>query len=559
MTPLKGDQAETRTVAGVSLGPHVEGVAMPHPDISDQRGAQHGCRKRFSTRMPTFDRKLRRRMVRYSRRWLKKNLKPFSPTHEFDFEKWLLETNYTDARKKELREVWNGSLNLLDNRNFRAKCFIKDEYYPEYKYPRAINSREDAFKTFFGPVVKEIESELYQLPAFIKHVPVAERPEYIRDKLYRQGARYFGTDFTSFEASFSQRLMIELEFELYRHMLSAHPIWEYVREVTLKYKAGLNTLLFKKFICKILATRLSGEMDTSEANGYSNLIVNSFILEELIRSKWFDGVVEGDDGLFAFIGGSWPTSQMYKDLGFNIKIAKFDNLFEASFCGIIFDEATLTNIACPYKNLAKFGWTTHHYAKASPVTHLKLLRSKGLSLLAQYPGCPVLQALGEYAVRMTKHINMGDFVDQSDGWWEREQRRVNSVKAPVLVPVEMTTRLLMEKCFGMPVSEQINIERLLASKKDLSPIKIDTNSFPDLWVRHFYTYGVNQSAVDGFQMATRRQINAGFEWKQVFEPGTNFSFSWVQVGFVDHKGMRYYDSILKRDSGGLFFPPYKLA
>lgn len=560
MTPIKGGQSEVRTVAGVSLGPFVDGVAMPHPDISDQEGAQYGCRKRFATRMPQFNRKMFRRLIRFTRRWLKKNLVPFASTHSFDFEKWLEETNYTDARKQELREVWNGSLNLLDRRNFRAKCFVKDEYYPEYKYPRAINSREDAFKTFFGPVVKEIETRLYDNNHFIKHVPVAERPEYIREKLHRSGAKYFGTDFTSFEASFIQNIMIELEYELYKHMLKDHPIWVFVRAVTEKYKAGLNTLLFKKFVCKILATRLSGEMDTSCANGFSNLMINAFILEELLHVTWWYGVIEGDDGLFAFLGSStFPTSQMYKDLGFNIKIQTFDNLFEASFCGIIFDEATLVNIACPYKNLAKFGWTTHHYAKASRITHLKLLRSKGLSLISQYPGCPVLQALGEYAVRMTKHINMGNFVDQSEGWWEREQRRINSVKTPVLIPVEMSTRLLMEKCFGMSVSEQLSIESLLASKTDLSPIKIDTNSFPDLWVRHFYTYAVNDADVSSFQMSVKKRMNAGFEWKQVFEPDSNFSFNWVQVGFVDHKGMRYYDSIMKRTSGDIFFPPYLLA
>lgn len=449
-------------------------------------------------------------------------------------------------------------MNLLDRKNFRAKCFVKDEYYPEYKFPRVINSREDAFKTFFGPVVKEIELKLYRKKPFIKHVPVSDRPEYISSKLNKTGAKFFGTDFTSFEASFVQSIMVRVEYELFHYLLNGHHIWLIIKKVCLTVKAGLNTLIFKTFICKILATRLSGKMDTSASNGFSNLMINSFLLEEVACAQWFDCVIEGDDGLFAYIGNG-PTSSMYLDLGFNIKIQYFDNLFEASFCGIIFDEVTLVNIACPYKNLAKFGWTTHHYDKANRVTHLKLLRSKGLSLIAQYPGCPVLQELGLFACRVTKHIHMGDFVNQSDGWWEREQNRLLFERPLRTKPVEMSARLLMEKSFGMSVAEQLSIESVLRSKTDLAPIKIDLSSFPDLWVRHFYNYGVNSNDVSSFTVSSRRRINAGFEWKQVFEPGTNFSYNWVRVGYVDHKGMRFYDSILENRAEGLFFPPYKLA
>lgn len=557
MTPLKVPNKEERTVAGVSLGPHLNGASMPHPDIGDQFGAQLACRKRFGTRMPKFNHKLVRRLERFTKKWLKKNLNPFDPMHQFRFEEWLAETNYTEARKQELREIWNGSLNLIDRHTVRAKCFVKDEYYPEYKYPRAINSRDDAFKTFFGPVVKEIESRLYKFPAFIKHTPVADRPEYITSRLSRTGAKYFGTDFTSFESSFVQKIMLRLEYLLFEHMLKGHWIWEIVNKMTLSAKASFNVLLFKTFKCWIVATRLSGEMDTSCSNGFSNLMINSFLLEKICKVKWYDGVVEGDDGLFAFIGEG-PTSKMYADLGFNIKIQYFESLFEASFCGIVFDEATLVNVACPYKNLAKFGWTTHQYAKASRVTKLKLLRSKGLSLLSQYPGCPVLQELGQYAVRVTKHVNLGNFVNQADGWWERELAKINSATPIATKPVEMSTRLLMERTFGMSVSEQLRIEEYLSKKTDLSPIEIDINSFPDLWVRNFYIYGIPSSEISSFNMAIKNKFNCGFELKQVFEPDGR-SYKWVQVGYVEHKGTRFYDSIVRNQPQLPFFPPYMNA
>ena len=237
MTPVV-KHISKRTVAGVSLGPHLEGAALPHPDISDSEDAQLGCRKRFGTKMPKFDRKMVRRLQRFTSKWLKKNLVPFSNTHKFDLEGWLAETNYPEARKEELRHEWSENFNLLSEKSVQAKAFVKDEYYPEYKYPRIINSRQDPFKCFFGPVVKDIESKLYKIHHFIKHTPVADRPEYIRSHLYRVGAKYFGTDFMSFESSFVQEISFKLEYQLFEHLLRGHSIWTIMAEVLSKVKFG---------------------------------------------------------------------------------------------------------------------------------------------------------------------------------------------------------------------------------------------------------------------------------------------------------------------------------
>lgn len=39
-----------------------------------------------------------------------------------------------------------------------------------------INSRSDAFKAFSGPFFKAIEKVVYEMPEFIKHTPVPDRP-----------------------------------------------------------------------------------------------------------------------------------------------------------------------------------------------------------------------------------------------------------------------------------------------------------------------------------------------------------------------------------------------
>ena len=557
ISPLR-KHISKRTIAGISLGPHLEGAALPHPDISDALGAQLGCRKRFGTRMPKFNHKLVRKLMRFADRWLSANLKPFTKEHKFDFEGWLADTNYSETRKAELREIWSGTTNLVSDRSVRAKAFVKDEYYPEYKYPRIINSRDDAFKTFFGPVVKDVESKLYAIHHFIKHTPVAERPEYIRSHLYRMGARYFGTDFSSFESSFVQQIAMKIEFRLFKFLLADHAIWVVMIEVLVKVKFGMNEIVFKYFTAWVVSTRLSGEMDTSCSNGYSNLMINLFILKKLCECQWCDGVIEGDDGLFAYIGDHSPKSSHYLDLGFNIKIQYFTNLFEASFCGIVFDEETMVNIACPFKNLAKFGWTTHVYSKANAATKMKLLRAKALSLAYQYPGCPVLQELASYGIRMTKNIRFGNFTVQSDGWWEREMAKlIQTNGVPLFRPVNMSTRLLMERAFGMSVDEQIRIEDYLRNKNDLSPIYIDTSSFPDVWVRNYYTYGVHSTEVEAFDRVQHLDQNAGFE--EIHLQQGNRPAKIVQVGYVNHNGVRHYDCIKVKCPKDLFWVNFRMA
>lgn len=130
---------------------------------------------------------------------------------QIDVEAWLRDRPYTLARKEELRRVFYQSQGPVTRRMLQRwrnkKSFIKLETYPLFKPPRSINSSPDAVKARIGPIIAQIESVVYQLPQFIKHVPVNERPTYIRQRLERPGNRYWGTDYTSFEASFSPEVM----------------------------------------------------------------------------------------------------------------------------------------------------------------------------------------------------------------------------------------------------------------------------------------------------------------------------------------------------------------
>lgn len=552
LTPSKVSLAITEPVAhdttarlpmAVSLGCIVDGALPPKADIKHQLGAVASVRKRYGIRMPKPDQFKMRRFRRFVDRWLKKNMKPFSENHIFNVDKWLEGTNYSLARKEELKKIWTDSIMLITNKTVRAKAFLKDENYPEYKYPRSINSRSDAFKTFYGPIVKDIEHVLYCNKAFIKHVPVMDRPAYIRARLYRPGGLYMQTDFTAYESSFTQSVMDVTDMRLLNHMCKHLKDAIELMAYTLKAKASLNEIEYKRFLVRILAVRLSGEMDTSCCNGFANLMVNKFIVSEL--GGKIKMIVEGDDGL-AIVTNCSPTASMYADLGFNIKLVMYENLYEASFCGIVFDPDCDVNIADPLKNIAKFGWTTHEYARANRVTKLKLLKAKSESLIWQYPGCPVLQELGLYGLRVTKHINLGKWTP-IESWWEREMRILNVKDGPLPIrPVVMSTRLLMEKVFNLRVEEQLKIEDMLRTKMDFAPFNIQLDLFPPVWVDYFTRYASEQQTDllhPTMHWPERYGVNMGWDDIVVRTGRTSKS---IKLGYVDHDGLRYYDCIWNR-------------
>jgi hypothetical protein len=309
----------------------------------------------------------------YVQRFLKKNLVPLK--RYYSFEEWLESTSYNGQRKDQLREARATFKTYPDRKKCeRISSFVKSESYPEFKYPRWINSRCDAFKTYSGPIFKSIEEQVFKLKWFIKHTPVLERPAKISG-LKKAGARYIQTDFSSFEAHFTPYLMEAVEFQLYDYMLQQFPAdAKFIRRVL----AGHNKGRTKDGVnFDVRGRRMSGEMCTSLGNGFTNLMVWGYLAERKgIRPEQWDGYVEGDDGIFAVTSPITITTEDYTNRGFNIKLNEFTKPELASFCGVISIGDTI--IRDPFKWLAAFpGCDRFHFAGDS--VRLQLLRAKALS------------------------------------------------------------------------------------------------------------------------------------------------------------------------------------
>ncbi len=457
----------------VSAGPIIPTIVQPHPDPSDPKSFYAGCLKRFLSKPPEPKKAKFLRFQRFVDEWLHENLKPLSPDTDVSTSEWLKETPYPAHRKEELWTKYCNITNRRDPRYVLAKTFQKDETYPSYKFARAINATSDEFKTMFGPYVKNIEKVLYSRPEFIKHVPVKDRADYIYKLLYRPGASYFGSDYTAFETHFVQRMMHACERKLFEYMYKNHPMLDDLKYF-LDAKEGMRTCHNIDFTIRVEATRLSGEMDTSLSNGFTNLMLNLFVLKEKGCTN-VRGVVEGDDGLFSF-SGPCPTSQDYADVGFTIKLEPYQSLGEASFCGLVFDETDRIVVTDPTDVLATFGWLSAKYARARDSSRKALLRCKALSLAHQYPGCPILQTLAHKTLELTRNISIQRVLVRGGNMnmWEREQllAAVKDEKNIKSKEVPMGTRLLVERLFNISVEAQLKIEEKISSMSELGILDI---------------------------------------------------------------------------------------
>jgi hypothetical protein len=500
--------SERRAPVQVSLGPHVASAACWHPDLSDPCTAIAGARKRFLFKPPSIKPTILYKFRRFVKDWIRENLIALPSDSDVTIDTWLARTNYPDWRKKELRATWEEVESIWDPKKarvyFSCKSFVKDEVYVSPKHARSINSRSDAFKCAVGPIFKLIEEQVFAYPAFIKHVPMEQRPQYILDMLHSIGAKYMATDYSAFESLFVPELMLDCEFQLYEHMTQFLPDGKEFMRLLETVLLGKNVCKFRDFVATVHGTRMSGEMCTSLGNGFSNLMFMLFVSQEAGCSN-VRGVVEGDDGLFTMVGTP-PTAEDFAKLGLVIKADLHYRLETASFCGMVFDLEERRILTDPRKVLATFGWTSRQYTHVRSHKLRQLLRCKALSLACQYPGCPVISSLAQYGLRVTQNCGRYKrmaFKQRDLSTWERD--RLSSIlsnrkEAFVPVPVGMNSRLLVQELYGIDVAAQVRIEEYLDSLNDIRPLDNEdiSQSMPVSWQEFFADYQVVTDRCDPY-------------------------------------------------------------
>lgn len=465
----------------------------PRPDTTNPESLLTGVGKRMAYSPPKYNRNERRRFRKFVRKWVKKNLIPIDESDDLSFEEWLSSTNYPEYRKEEIRKAFpedcfvNGEVDVEKFKNYDIKIFAKEEYYPEYKHFRGIWARSDAAKGVVGPFFRKIEKELFALPYFIKKIPKNERPEYINNFMNDESLKFQGTDYTSYESHFTTDMMDDCEFELYRHMASKNMKAKMLCRLIFKILASNNIAKHKYFSVKVDAKRMSGEMNTSLGNGFSNLMFLLYACEKY-KLKFSGPIIEGDDALIGL--NKRIPDEYYINMGLNVKLEFVDDISEGSFCGLVYDPVELVNIRDPRETLCTTTWVTRKYAFCSSKNYYGLLKSKALSLMYEYPGCPIVY---NYGRKIFELLNKFEIKFSKDSLY-KQQIALDAYNSYVnnKIPYKETgprTRLLMEKIFNIPVNIQLALEREIESMtlENMSlPTALDI--VPDCWKENYKNY-----------------------------------------------------------------------
>lgn len=408
---------------------------------------------------------------------------------------WLLNHgSYSSQEKTRILDCYHKYNNAFDKRR-KKRCgtFRKDEFYVSKKTCRLINARNDLFKAINGPMINEINHVIYRHPAFVKLIPMVKRPAYIKkqmqssfpavvegdDALFRVYGKTFATDLSSCEALHTLSIKRDVIEPLYRHVLGKTEFNQKWCDDFFKLTKGrqymvsrVNKKESQPTIVSVEATLMSGEVDTSTANGFLSLALINYMFERESR-------------------GLSVTSDIYTALGMRAKLVEHANEAEASFCGMLFDPKELLAVRDPAVALAKLGWTRAPYVFTGRATRLKLLRMKALSLAYESGRCPILWAVAQRLLKLTSSLVKSDkYLEKYMDKHERSKFHVHSSVKMVLEPPGPLTRELFCHLFDVPVPDQLAAERI-ASSMNLGPAPtafVKTIPFPDFWADVYSEY-----------------------------------------------------------------------
>lgn len=409
---------KVRVPLATSLGCNCKKFAPFMADYLDQPTILNGAKYRFLRKTLQPDRGLLAEFRMFVRRTVRELFQPLK-REDVDYEKYLEQSHYTVKQKEKFRDIKKNQ--HAPPKGITYKSFGKAEFInvcPKFqsetrgltavlKNVRCINGPEDRWKVYVAAIIHAVEKRVCSLKYFAKYIPVKDRARVIYERLSSFPGPYYVTDYTSFEASFVGEVLDACEGELYRYMMVD---FEEMEDIVAQM-IGKHTCKYRGFTVVVPGTRMSGDSNTSLGNGFTNLMLTSFMCDKL--GLQFDGFVEGDDGEFCFSGE--PEFAIIAKLGFDLKFEPHPTIYTTSFCGLMLSRS-LALYSDPVYEIVKFGWTTslQRHSKNKSVL-MGLLRAKALSLFYCHPRCPMITALAVKFIGLTENYE----ALWTNNFWER--------------------------------------------------------------------------------------------------------------------------------------------
>lgn len=439
-----------------------------YPDLSHPANQVASCIHRFGCSMPDPEQRRIDHFVEFAKLFIRTKIRGLVVSDVPTFDAWLDKCQYPGSRKRQLRKIAS-SIDSIDSKSMESKSFIKWEGYGEPKNPRAINSPDDVTKVLLGPYLWASDKRTFELPWFIKGRDPKTWPKIFEDEFGESGV--METDFSSFESHHRGKYCTVILYWL-MHMLRDSGMSNARLRLVSQMVLGANVTKFKSLSAVVNQRLMSGVMWTSSANGLLNLLLMIYLVassekdwlppSDIVRfADKFRGKVEGDDGLCVV---SAVDTRIIAELGLKLKFELKQNYRCSSFCGTVMTDHPGDMLRDPIKTLRNFFVIPPKYARSNRNTHLALFRAKALSLKYQYNNCPIVGELCQWVCDNTRGITISDgvqseishhlvaHVDVSQTWRQRPT-------------VHAASRQLVEDEFGIPITQQLYVERLIRESR----------------------------------------------------------------------------------------------
>lgn len=466
-------------IVGCSLGPHINYVAPIVPDTRYHVNVMEGEIHRVCCEKKPFNAVMMHRFKGFVHYMVRLLFRAITTAPSFD--EWLDGRPYTMERKKVLREIWSKSgkswRNILSKRNWSGiKAHGKRECMEDFKYLRMIHSREDDVKVMTGPFVHACEQEVFKSGYFAKGISIDKWPDHIKT-LMDKYELYCTNDFTSFESLIYGKLQDAVEGQFIRYMGSYDNDFAKCVDTMIRGKQRIRTRSGLRASC---FARMSGDMQTSLGNGLTNFMILCFLHNEANHTRYeiCPCFVEGDDSIFGFHKNQLDrVSQVMDGLGMRAKIAHTNDIGSSGFCSMFWNvQGKYPDLVSDYREpLVKLFWTLTGRETRLP-RRMGLLRAKCLSLICQFPACPILTEAALYGIRITSKYKV--IYNRYDQWWDHyvlgKDYGRNDIPDRAIEPlgrgIQPATRLFYDSKFNVPVATQLRIEEYFRLKTDLEPI-----------------------------------------------------------------------------------------
>jgi len=358
------------------------------------------------------------------------------------------------------------------DKHFKYYCsnvmsFLKLEGHDQEKKPRWINPRSNQFKAYVGDLVSTMDDIIYSCLEWlhVKHIDNAERNKMLWSVFGLLGVS--ATDFTSWEASIKQKLMMIVEVKLVMRLFAGTVDDQKLAYILTTWTGIQHCENYNGVVFNTIAQRQSGELTTSGFNFLTDAMATMFAYyDQFYRDEGMDYFVqnmrtlvkakfEGDDGLHCCVRGKLNDST-YIHLGLLAKMQYYENCSLTSFCGQLFSPATFVNQTDPVKFILKFGWVNARYHNSSDLTMNKLLKAKAYSYAYSYTQCPIIYPIAMFVLSELSAYKL-DLKLLKATLDPHQAEKVALTKLPP-VNIRIEDRQFMASHFNCSIVDQFNIE-----------------------------------------------------------------------------------------------------